>query len=291
MDVFHQILLPKDEDDGNDCNSIECHGDDDIDDNSLALDKRFWLITTVDGALTEDEMPIIKQQLADLYRTAFTRYILMDYYFIDFMHRRTRSDKVKLFCRFPFRQQSIHLGFTTAMNTTTTELPVIIAATGEQNVSSEIRPTSVLKYESVANNRTDTHRNHSTIIVLPSINLTTIFDTGNSVQSRQQSRSVSAKKVVLSIVPTPVAPTQTQTQISLNLNDVQHAAVKRNAHDSLNHLKHGNRKRDEVTISIIIHNISVVTDDFNDAENRKEWPVKNVTRLVLEIFEPIFSLI
>lgn len=61
------------DEDGDDCNSIECHGDDDIDDNSLVFDKRFWLITRVGGALTDDEMPNFRHRLAELYRKAFNR--------------------------------------------------------------------------------------------------------------------------------------------------------------------------------------------------------------------------
>lgn len=180
------------------------------------------------------------------------------------------------------------------MSTTTTELPVITMASGElqtngsqQNVSIEIKPTSVLKYESMANNRTNIHRNHSTIIVLPSINLTTIFDTENIIQS-SQSRSAAHKKVSPTIRLTPVAPTQTQT--SSKLNDLEHMAIKRNAHDSLNHLKHEHRKRTEVTIDIIIHNISVALDDFNDAENRNEWLVKNGIRFVFNFAQQIFCI-
>lgn len=65
--------VPQDEDD-DDCNSIECHGDGDIDDNTLVFDKRFWLITRVGGALTEDDVPNFEQRLAELYRIAFNRY-------------------------------------------------------------------------------------------------------------------------------------------------------------------------------------------------------------------------
>lgn len=148
----------------------------------------------------------------------------------------------------------------------------------QQNISTDIRPTSVLKYEGL-NDRTDAHRNHSTIIVLPSMNLTTIFDTENNIQPRQM-RSLAHNKIVLSIRPTPVAPTQMHT--SFELSGFHQSSIKRNAQDLLNHLRHEHRKRVEVTISIMIHNISVAVDDFNDAENRPESPPNNVNRFVFD---------
>lgn len=148
----------------------------------------------------------------------------------------------------------------------------------QQNMLTGIRPTSVLNYESL-NDRTDAHRNHSTIIVLPSMNLTTIFGTENSIQPRQM-RSLPPNKIILSIRPTPVAPTQTHT--SFELGGFHQSAIKRNAHDSLNHLKHEHRKRVEVTITIMIHNISVAVDEFNDAENRPESSANNVNRFVFD---------
>lgn len=148
----------------------------------------------------------------------------------------------------------------------------------QQNDSTGIRPTSVLNYESL-NDRTDAHRNHSTIIILPSMNLTTMFGTENNLQPRQM-RSLAPNKIILSIRPTPVAPTQTHT--SFELSGFHQSAIKRNTHDSLNHLKHEHRKRVEVTISIMIHNISVAVDDFNDAENRPESTANNVNRFVFD---------
>lgn len=75
LEMIWKLFVSKDEDDGDvDCNSIDCHGDGDIDDNSLVFDKRFWLITRVGGALTEDETPKFKQRLAELYRKAFNRW-------------------------------------------------------------------------------------------------------------------------------------------------------------------------------------------------------------------------
>lgn len=181
-----------------------------------------------------------------------------------------------------FRQQSIHLGFTTPINTTTTELPVVTVPAAElqsngsqQNASADINPTSVLKYESMAQNRTTAQRNHSTIIILPSINLTSFFSAAKDIQS---SHMVSHKKVIPSIQPTPVASIQPLT--STKLSDYQHSVAKRNAHDPSNYSKHEHRKRVEVTISIIIHNVSVAMDDFNDAENRNEWTTKNAIRFV-----------
>lgn len=158
----------------------------------------------------------------------------------------------------------------------------------QRHILTDIRPTSVLKYESL-NDRTDAHRNHSTIIVLPSMNLTTIFDTENNIQPRQM-RSLAHNKTVLSIQPTPVAPTQMHT--SFELSGFHSSVTKRNnAHHTLNQLRHEHRKRVEVTIGIMIHNISVALDDFNDAENRPESSANAVNRFVFDFASDILRFL
>lgn len=150
---------------------------------------------------------------------------------------------------------------------------------GNVSTSDDIRPTSVLKYESMTSNRTpiaDAHRNHSTIIILPSINLTTIFEAENN---HSLSTTMSHKKIIQTLRPTPVASSTHTMQTSTA--SMSHVAIKRDASfNSMGHLKHEHRKRVDVTISIVIHNISVTLDDFNDAENRNERPVHNGTRFV-----------
>lgn len=41
------------------------------------LDQRFWLITSVVGHLSDEEIPLMQERLANIYRIAFTKYDLM----------------------------------------------------------------------------------------------------------------------------------------------------------------------------------------------------------------------
>lgn len=54
------------------CKWPDC--DDEIPDIYLPPNKRFWLVTTVFGHLTDDDIPSLQQQLADIYRIAFAKY-------------------------------------------------------------------------------------------------------------------------------------------------------------------------------------------------------------------------
>lgn len=55
-----------DPNDGDDSNEIP--------DIYLPPNKRFWIITSVLGHLTDEDIPVLQERLADIYRIAFTKY-------------------------------------------------------------------------------------------------------------------------------------------------------------------------------------------------------------------------
>lgn len=66
-------LQSEDEKDPN-CDS-NCDTDsNEMPDEYLPLNKRFWLVTSVLGQLNDEDIPLLQERLADIYRIAFTRF-------------------------------------------------------------------------------------------------------------------------------------------------------------------------------------------------------------------------
>lgn len=62
---------------GNDpnCESDKCDPDsNEIPDKYFPVNKRFWLVTSVLGHLNDEDIPLLQERLADIYRIAFTRF-------------------------------------------------------------------------------------------------------------------------------------------------------------------------------------------------------------------------
>lgn len=57
------------------CETNNCDSDsNEIPDTDLPPNKRFWLITTVQGHLSDEDIPLLQERLADIYRIAFIKY-------------------------------------------------------------------------------------------------------------------------------------------------------------------------------------------------------------------------
>lgn len=152
------VFQNEDENDPN-CKLGNCDDDNsnDIPDIYLPPNKRFWLITSVLGHLTDEDIPMLQQRLADVYRIAFSKYDIILCYLpcnLQF-ENQTQTDGflISLFHSYFTvlfnRQQSVHLGLSNVTNETSlaNETSPIIENKQSTNLSMPINPTSVLKYE------------------------------------------------------------------------------------------------------------------------------------------------
>lgn len=77
MFVFFRLVLQNEVDKDPDCELDNCDTDsNEIPDVYLSPNKRFWLVTTLYDHLTDEDIPLLQERLADVYRITFTKYVL-----------------------------------------------------------------------------------------------------------------------------------------------------------------------------------------------------------------------
>ncbi|XP_055323152.1 uncharacterized protein LOC129578490 isoform X2 [Sitodiplosis mosellana] len=278
----------EDEKDPN-CKSDGCDTDsNEIPDEYLPVNKRFWLVTSVLGHLNDEDIPLLQERLADIYRIAFTR------------------------------QQSLHLGLSnaTVIDSTVEPLPgaslanettPIIENKQSTNSSMPINPTSVLKYEYGVAEPSAFHIQSNVSITDATMSMETnllLTESGNATSTLNVVATTSSnhidkhhrrKRSVSSITPSPVHVSTTSTHIvlhpanaklqSMNISDISNnsksnglkqASANGRTNMTTKPSKGAKKNRNDAIIghiSVLIHNISVISNgdkDYSDNSD-KEW--------------------
>lgn len=228
------VLFSQDEDQDNSCNSSKCDDPNKISDDYSPSDKRYWLLTVIFGALTDEDIPTIEEKLAKLYRIAFTR------------------------------QQSYHLGLTNAsIEVETTPYPANVTSTSTVNQkrsvnnSIEIRPTTILEYEKYFSNKIEKTNDGQleNSEVFNDINSSYLHNLTNRDTLAQQSSLITSSTTTSSLSNLTTAkslmPSYEDKQNLENKPIVTNK--KRIKHDEM--IRH---------VSVMVHNISIVTEDDKD---------------------------
>lgn len=76
VSVWFDLVFQNESENDPNCKSANCDDDDtnEIPDIYLPPNKRFWLITSVLAHLADEDIPVLQERLADIYRIAFAKY-------------------------------------------------------------------------------------------------------------------------------------------------------------------------------------------------------------------------